>query len=248
MKKFDIIVMNIIGFGLILVWTNYFIKNFAEALFVALLIFITVRTIVVHLINRFVDKKNITIAEMSQSFAIMGVENVCNNILSTLPQCYDAIIENNCIILQKNGKMILVSPNFKMSALSADEVAKVWRFAQEKSISKVYILARVHQRSVILFANSLEGEFIFPSAKKVHKYLIAHNALPKKNFYQKKSKTKISMKDALSGLFVRKRAKLFLFSGITLALFAFFSPLTVYYLVMASVSIVMGIACFVVNN
>lgn len=248
MKKFDIAIINIIGFGLILVWTNYFIKQIAEAIFVALLIFITLRTITVHLINRFVDKKNITVAEMSQSFAIMGAEDVCKNIISTFPQCSDAYIENNCIILLKEGETILVSPNFKMSAVSADEVAKVWRFAKEKNISKVYILARAHQRSVILFANSLEGEFIFPSAKKVHKYLILHNALPKKNFYHKKAKTSISFKDALSELFVRKRAKLFLFSGITLALFAFFSPLTVYYLVMASISICMGIACFVLNN
>ncbi len=248
MKKIDKIVINSIGFGLTLVWTNYFIKSFVEALFVAFLIYIVLRTVTLHLTNRFANKKNISVSEMSLSFAIMGVNAVCQHIASTLPECYNPSIENNCIILQKNEEKLLVSPNFKMSALSADDVAKVWRFGKEKDISKIYILARFHQRSVILFANSLEGEIFFPSAKNLHKYLVAHNALPKKNFHYKKAKSSISFRDALSALFIRKRAKMFFFSGITLVLFAFFSPLTIYYLVMASVSLVMGVACFVVNN
>ncbi|MDD4316141.1 MAG: hypothetical protein PHC84_03145 [Clostridia bacterium] len=248
MNKFDIYVINITVFVLLLVWTNYFIKSFAEAVFVTLLIFITLRTVFVHLKNRYSDKKNISVAEMSQSFAIMGAEDVCKHLAATLPESYNAVIENNCIIFCKDGKRLLVSPNFKMSALSADEVAKIWRFAKEKAIETVYILARIHQRSVILFANSLEGGFIFPTAKKLHKYLVTHNAMPQKNFHLKKNKASISFRDALSNLFVRKRAKLFLFSGTTLALLAFFSPLTVYYLIMSSVSFGMGIACFAINN
>lgn len=248
MNRFDIIAINTIGIALVLLWVSYFINNFIEALFVSFLVFVVIKTLTLHFLNRFRIKKNISVWELSQTLSIMGIEKVCELLLSTVPTVFNPTIDNNCILFERHNKKVLVYPNFKFAAVSGDELVKIWRFAKEKEVDTILSLARLHQRSVILLAQSLDLEFKFPSAKKLHKFLINHNAMPIKNFNHKKTKTKINIRESLSNIFIKKRAKLFLFSGLSLALFSIFTPLTIYYLVMATISLGMSVACIVVNN
>lgn len=248
MNRFDILVINTIGIALVLLWMSYFVNSFVEALFISILIFIVLRTLALHILNRFHIKKNISVWEMSQTLAIMGVEKVCDLLFATVPTIYNPTIDNNCLIFERNNKKILVYPNFKFSNVTGDELVKIWRYAKSKDIDIIWSLARLHQRSVILLAQSLDMEFLFPSAKKLHKFLVSQNAMPEKNFDHKKTKTKINIRESLSNVFIKKRAKLFLFSGLSLALFSIFTPLTIYYLIMATIALALSVTCIVVNN
>ena len=248
MNKLDKIVLNTSAFAIILLWINYIVDELASAVFVSFLIFLLLRVLFIHLINRYRDKKNITVWEMSQSFAIMGAESVCAHLIKVIPEIYRPYIENNCILYEKNGAKTLIAPLFKFGNVSNDEIAKIWRYAQTKEIDKIYLLARAHQRSGVQLANCLKGDIEFVQPRSLHKFLIKHNALPQKNFKYKKSKRKIDFKDALSNILIRKRAKYFLFSGIFLAVFSYFSPLIIYYLIMATISLSMSVACLVYDR
>lgn len=248
MHRFDRILINIFGIIVVFIWVNHFIDGFVESVFISFLIFLAVRTIFIHILNRYRKLKNITVWEMSQSFAIMGVEEVCKHLIKVVPEDYKPSIDNNCIIFEKDNKKILVFPIFKTVAVSTEELLKTWRFARSKDINTIWVLARTQQRNVIVLANSLEGEFLFFQAKKIHRFLLNHNALPKINFVYKKKVNKINFFAALSDIFVKRRAKYFLLSGLILAAMSFFVPLTIYYLVMATILFGLSIACVVVDR
>ena len=57
MNKIDKIIINTLGILLLLAWTNYFIDSFVEALFVAFLLYILFKTVIVHSTNRFKNKR-----------------------------------------------------------------------------------------------------------------------------------------------------------------------------------------------
>lgn len=248
MHRIDKILINIFGIVIVIIWVNYFIDGLVESLFISFLIFLAVRTIFIHILNRYRKLKNITVWEMSQIFAIMGAEEVCKHLINIVPNEFNPVIEQNCIIFTKDKNKILVLPLFKTVPVSTEEILKIWRFAKANEVNTIWVLARELYRKVIVLANSLEGEFIFFHAKKIHRFLLNHNALPKKNFAYKKVKNKISFSAALSDVFIKRRAKYFLFSGIVLAIMSFFAPFTVYYLVMATILFGLSITCLVLDR
>ena len=83
MNKIDKIIINTLGILLLLAWTNYFIDSFVEALFVAFLLYILFKTVIVHSTNRFKNKKTISFMEMSKRFAIMGGEKTAEHFAKT---------------------------------------------------------------------------------------------------------------------------------------------------------------------
>lgn len=247
--KLDKIVINILGFIVIFIWVNYFIDGFTICLFITALIFIATRTIFIHIINRYYRLKNITVWEMCQSFAIMGAEEVCKHFTDLIPQSYNPTVIDNCIIFEKNDNRILIYPIFKTVAVNTEELLKVWRTAKKNNAQTLWILAKERYRNIISLSNCLDGNFVFFSAKKIHRFLINHNALPEKNFSLKKTKNRTAFSFImLSELFIKRRAKYFIFSGLTLALLSFFVPLTLYYLVMSTIMFAMSIACFILDK
>ncbi|HHU43595.1 MAG: hypothetical protein QM214_00440 [Bacillota bacterium] len=248
MNKIDKIIINTLGILLLLAWTNYFIDSFVEALFVAFLLYILFKTVIVHSTNRFKNKKTISFMEMSKRFAIMGGEKTAEHFAKTLPIAYNPQLDNTFVIYEKKEKKILLAPLFKFSNISMDDIAKVWRYAEEKDFSTIQVIGANYQRSVLLFSYSLSDKFIFYPARQVQKYLATRNALPTKNYHRPKNVIKIDFRQQLSQIFIRKRAKLFLFSGLALAILSFFTPLRAYYLVMSTISIGMSIACLVADR
>ncbi len=247
--RLDRVLISILGFVIIFIWVNYFIDGFTVSIFISFLIFLGVRAIFLHIFNRYLRLKNITVWEMSQSFAIMGAEETCKHFMQLIPENYQPRIIDNYIIFEKNHSNILIYPIFKTVAVSTEEFLKMWRLSQKNNVKTIWMLARERYRNIITLSNSLDGNFFFFSAKKIHTFLVNHNALPEKNFSRKKTKDKVKFSFlALSEIFVKRRAKYFLFSGTILAILSFFVPLTLYYLIMSTIMFGMSIACFALDR
>ncbi|MGI6213779.1 MAG: hypothetical protein ACOYIQ_04455 [Christensenellales bacterium] len=200
--------------------------------------------IMLHAKNRYEDKQTITLPEMQTIFAIWGAQKTICRLVSTLPQDYRVKTEgNNILIFAPVKKMYMVG--YKFTPVNAEDIAKARRVAIKYNFDKVYFLSKRPKREVFLFLNSLDVAFEYIENRAVHKYLRLHNALPEKPVKIKRKTQRIKFSDIAQSVFERRRAKYFAFSGATLAVMSFFTPLTLYYLILSSVSLAAACVCVI---
>lgn len=221
-------------------------KNLVASVFIALLISTTVTIILIHVINRRKNKKVITVTEMENEFALLGSGQI-EYLTSTIPEKFSPIKKDNGFIYDKDGNKVYVACNYKFSTTSFDDVAKFYRQAKEYGVSQVYVCGKQPTRNVILFASELDVLFRFLPSKKLHAYLLNQNKLPTKRKVIR-PRRKLSLKNNISSIFNKKRAKHFAISGLVLGITAIFTPFTVYYVVFCSICLILSIICLLTKT
>ena len=193
---------------------------------------------------------------MEELFAIMGTEQV-EYFMNVTPPCFCPQKSDNGYIVTLNLVKTLLIPYFRFAPCSKEDIAKFYREAKKNGIKNIKVLSKLNNRQTVLFARELDVEFDFVSSKKVRKYLYNHNALPE--VIKKSSEKKQTLKDFLKksrtewkefffGIFIKKRAKYFLLSSISMAILSFFTPLKWYYVTVSAITLVCGITCLLREN
>lgn len=244
MTKLDKVIFNFVVFFIFSLIFTAIVKNIAAALLIALLFTITVNRITMHLYSRFHAKKTISLAEMEKLFAIMGSGQTTCFIKAT-PSYFEPISLDCGYYISLNCKPVAIFPNYKFSPSTMDDIAKFYRIAKDNNIEEVWVLSKLNARSTILFAKSLDLNFNFIPIKKVHKYLTSQNYLPVPLPHKNVKLKKADLKEVFSNILIKKRAKYFLFSGITLGLLAFFTPIKAYYITVSIICLLLGIGCLI---
>ena len=219
-------------------------KNVVAGLFISLLLTILTYQVALHLNNRHKDKKNITLAEMEKLFALMGSAQI-EYFINATPDYFCPQAIDFGFILTVNCKKIAIFPNYKFSASSMDDISKFYRTAKSNDLNNVYVLSKLNDRNTVLFANSLDIDFSFVPSRKVYKFLLKRNCLPKSIIKKRAKMKKSDLKEILSNIFIKKRAKYFFISGITLGLLSFVTPIKAYYIVICVICILLGIGCII---
>lgn len=241
-KVFDKIAFVLAVFIISFLWLDYLGLRTILNLGTSFLAIVLASGIMLHAKNRYEDKLTITYQEMVTIFAIWGVPKTICRLVSTLPMDYKVKIEGGCILIFAPIKrMYLIG--YKFSPISADDIVKARRIALKYNFDKVYFVSRQPKREIFLLINSLDITFEYVENRVLHKYLKLHNALPEKMVASKRRMQKVKFTTVCENVFVHKRAKYFAFSGITLGLMSFFTPLTLYYLVLSSISLAAMCVC-----
>ena len=242
MNKFDKISLNLLLYLISFVISYAASDNFVAALFIGFLLWVLFNRLFIHFFNRYADKKNITVSRMEDLFALKGLPYQNDFFFSLAPDYFNPRKGEGYFIVTVNCVETLVFANFKFSPCSMDDIAKFYRTAKELNIAKVLVLSRLNPRNVVLFANSLDVETEFVSSHKVRKFLIKQNRLPE-DLPKKEKKTPVDKREIIRSVFVRKRAKYFLISGITLAFLSLIGPMKIYYAVVSVICLAFALAC-----
>lgn len=245
MKKIDKLIINVTVYAILLLLSFAVARNFAAAVFIAFLLWITVNRLAVHLLNRRKDKKQTTITQMEDALALMGISGQTELFIKATPPCFEPTALECGFEATLNCEKIAVFPNYKFSPCNPEEIAKFYRMAKERGIKTVWILSRLNPRSVVLFAGNLEIDFQFKTSRSVRRFLYNRNMLPEKIRKSAKKKAPVKWKELFSGIFIRRRAKYFLFAGLSLAFLSIFGPLKILYIVMSALTLVMGLVCLI---
>lgn len=243
MTKFDKIIISVAVFAFNLIWMIYFVDNIAVAIFIAILITVLLLSVGLHLLNRKEDKSRISVTEMENLFALYGNEYQVNLLKRATPEYFNPEIIENGITFTQNLKKVAAFINYKYSSISPEDLAKFYRLSKKYEIVKAYILARPTPRNVLVLASSLDLDFVFVTSRQFHKYLYRQNLLMEKRKPIKAKRQRRKLSELLSEIFQKRRAKYFFFCALTFALFLIISPLKIYYIIMLSIVLSMGVAC-----
>lgn len=256
MKQIDKVTINILGFVTVFLISLSTVKNFVAAVIIAFLITVTAYRLFVHFGRRIEKINKMSVAKMEERFAIMGSEQI-DYFINVTPPYFSPEKTDGGYVVTLNCEKTMICPNYKFSPCSYDDIAKFYRTAKKEQIRHIKILSKINSRQTIIFARELDVEFEFVPSKTVRKYLYNHNALPeiiKKTPQKKKTikefftKDKAEWKEFFAGIFIKKRAKYFLLSSISMAILSFFTPLKWYYITVSIITFICGMTCLMREN
>ena len=243
-KLSDKIIFTIIIIILAFSYLREFIEDFTLSVIISVIIYLAILVVYLFFRNRIENTRTITPREMATLFAVMGAENTTKLIYSTLPEEYKIKMKSPYILCEKDGVRYLIMISYKFINLTEDDMANAYREAGKEGIDKIVILARARDRRVTNLANILPVKFFFPDKRAVFRYLYTRNALPTKPQPDKKRQpVKISFEELKDVLFEKRKMKFYLFAGIMTLISSFLTPYTLYYLIFATIPLILAGVC-----
>lgn len=225
-----------------LLWALYLAKEPVPAVLMAFLSTAFVCRIGSHFLERKEIKGKISVASMENLLALNGFEFQLELIQKATPQYFGPEAIDGGMLLTMNCQKTAVFPNYKYSPSTLEDIAKFYRQAKRHSVAKVYLLSRANPRNVQVLAASLDIPFTFVPSRKLHRYLYSRNLLMEE-VKVKKPRVKRPLKEVLADIFQRRRAKYFFISALSLALITLITPYKIYYLILTTLSVIMGVGC-----
>ncbi len=229
-KLFDYIALTIICFLLTLTLSSLFLPNWT-----AVLIFSVTSSLLVSFTTFYFQKgKNKPYSSdcLLDYFCIKGNKFAISHIASVLN--YDIIDNTFNAIITKN---LILAAYFKFSVLSVTELNALVEFAKLQQVNTLFIMTEKVDRHAFRIIDNNEIKLQIVKIKAVYKFLKNNNALP----IIKNKKYKIQFSEFFATIFNRKNTKFYIFSATTLLVFAYFTPLKIYYIVFGSLSLLMAI-------
>lgn len=233
MKAPDRFIFAVIVFLGSAMWLNFLTERLDASIFIAFLLTVLSELLLRLVYSRYKRLKKITVAEMLTYFATTSVAG--EHFAKLLPPDTHEKTEGNFIIYKEKDAKKLLFTNFKFGDTSCDDVARCYRVARAEGITDVTVMSKGAPRAVLLYAYSLPLKLTFKGAKEVYKYLAKRGALPVPLVLQKK-KVPLSFKNLFGTILSRKRVKYYAFTSVTLLVCALFTPLKLYYTILASIS------------
>ena len=191
--------------------------------------------------------KSMKADEMPVYLALMDRIKQTELFFSLVPE-NDRISLNSPYFLFQNGdKKVLVAVLYRFINLTQEDIAGAYREATKCNADEIIMLTRARERKTLTLTALLPIKFSFPDRYTVHRALKKHNALPPKPVKPQKVKIKMDKGQLLDEIFATKRIKYLLFIALVLALMSFITPLKSYYLIMATLPLLIVVISLLKN-
>lgn len=240
MRKLDNIILTIIIFILNCIWLSYLFEKLEMIIFISLLLVILLKMLILHISNRYSDKKTISMEDTFTIFAMDKLRTLIH-INNLIPESYGSRIDDGYIVF--SNKLLLV--NFSFSEIGFADISRAFNYANANNLEKVIVLTNKISRKTLLFCNRLPIPFVYYDRNKLFHKLKNANGLPKSIFIYEKAKKKIYLSQIFWEIFNKKRAKYFLFTSLVLIFTSLFTPLKLYYNILITISLLCSILCMV---
>lgn len=242
MNRFiDYFALRIALFFLIFVICQLIFEKLSVSLSVCILVFFAA-VLIMEILRKDKNESKCPYNSFVRYFALEG-----NNALKEKIKDYISPMEiteegSDFLIIQNGNEKECIYFAFRFSSLSQEDIAKCYRVCKEREIKKGYILGKDTVRTTLSLAGELNLNINFISAKQLYRCLKNKNLLPV-TATKTKIKRKGKIKFFLSVFFSKNNVKHFLFGGIILALMSLITPLKVYYLSVAAITLAFSLIC-----
>ena len=252
-KIFNVFFRICLTFLACLIWFRYFVNNLTFAL-----IYTAILTFVIELtIHFFLERKNSKnklkkeeeklVEKISYNFiynpefALDYFDKLCNiNYLSEKKKDFLVLTRKN----EVDGEKTILFPSFSFNSFSSQNLIDVLRKTEKFNASKIVVCCNQVSNDAISLAKKQEKKIVLLDSKGTYlKLAKPHNFFPE-NLKEFDFSVKPKFKDLLKNSISRKRAKSYLFSSLILLFSSFVIRMNIYYLVFASVLLVLSIICF----
>lgn len=239
-KLIDKIALKVILFFCLWLWTYYLIRSVIWAGIIALVL-TTLIFIILHYSVKHKKKRCLyTTEKLSKDLAIRGSGKTLALYLKLLEIDFDG--KSSSFIVNDT----LYYCSFKFGDCSKDDIASAYRLADEATLQKIVFITKTISRDAALLASSLPVSFVFVRNIDLYKKLKANHALPELIKLNKPINHTFELKNFLTQAFSATNTKYYVFSGVLLGLMCFITPMKLYYIIMASVMMLLALLTVII--
>lgn len=193
-------------------------------------------------------RKTITVDEMPVYLALMERDKQTELFYNLVPEDKRKEIKSPYFTFYEEESLTLVAVLYRFINLTQEDIASAYREGVRQGASKIIMLTRARERKTIALTALLPIPFQFPDKWNVFRQLKKHNSLPAKPPKREKVKIKRTKREIYELVFDEKKRKYFMLTSLFLALTSLFTPLKTYYLIMASIPLILGLGTMVKKN
>ena len=248
-KTFDAFFRILIIFLACFVWCRYFIDNLWISLVATIFLTIIIDLTINFVKNKRQKKKN-TYKEEDEKIQqyintfIFSEDNFSVNFFYELAKIkHQAQKKNKYIEVVNTNKKIILFPYFIYRDFNSDDLVLVYNKTKKEMSSRLIICTNTIDNNAIKLAQKLPLDVYILDGNQVYEKL-----LKKYNYFpyltKLKSETKIGFKEILSYALNKKRTKGYFIASVILLLSSFFVPYKIYYVVMATLLLILSLVSF----
>ena len=230
-KVFDYISLTAITFLLTFVWTALLFDSALPALILSCALTLIIAVTVRYVKGRF--GKPYTYDRLGFEFAVRGNAYIIS-LMKSVVKNPDVESGENYILLSNS----IVIAAYRYSQLGVSDIGAICREATAHGRKLAFVICRTIERRAYAAAQVYGVKIVPVKTKTVYNILKKHGALPP----LKETKEKITLKGLLAVILSRANFKSYAFSGTTLILVSFLTPLKIYYLTFGSISLALALA------
>ncbi|MEG1613090.1 MAG: hypothetical protein RR357_02865 [Clostridia bacterium] len=234
-KVIDYIAMRFAIFMLLLIWFGYLLNSFIWSIILSSALLALFCVIMKIRKNKICEQKYPR-EKFSRQVSMFGASYALSLYASA----------NNLTYVEKSNKIVdgdtIIVSYFKFSDCGLDDIASAFRLALENSVSKVVFICKGVTRDGLLLSESMPLQFEYIKTNNLYKILKTKNMLPPLLDTNKPAFKILSIKNILDIIFSAGNTKYFIFTGTILAVMSFLTPLKLYYIILASISLLMSVA------
>lgn len=170
-----------------------------------------------------------------------ALKDLVETALSPLP-CETA--SDHTVITSDAGRT-LVYYAYKFGSLSEEDVAKSYRLAEKHQCDEIYALTNHLDRKSLAVAEYIPQKYNVINASTLYKFLSKKNLIPQKEALPKKNG---KASNPFRTLLRAENAKYYVWAGLTTALLALFTPITIYYIVFSFINLLLATATMLLSE
>lgn len=221
----------------LLVWALYLTRSLWQSVVLSVAVTVLLNLIWIGISTRLNKKRTPSKIEIFKLLSALGTEETTALLYNSLPPDMRSELTAQTFILNKDT---LVFNNIKFAPSNEEDIAKMYRLCKARGLTKAIFIANRTERKLMAFAAYLGIAATFPDRLTIKQYLVRHNALPAPPQPVKIKLPKYKLKELLSLVIDRRKAKYYIFSGLMLLLMSLLTPLKLYYLIFASLPLLLA--------
>ncbi len=231
----------IVSYGLLSKWLDI-----TASIIISILSYVIVSVITLTL-TKTKKERGMNANEMPVYLALMDRREQTELFFNLVPEDKRLKLLSPYFTYDASDKTMLVAVLYRFINLTQEDIASAYREATRQGANEIIILTRARDRKTLTLTALLPLKFHFPDKYTVHKALKKYNALPPKLTPPQKVKIKMDKRELIESVLNPKRTKYLLFISFSLALMSLITPLKTYYLIMATVPLVIVLVSMILR-
>lgn len=253
-KTFQLLFRLLLIFSLIFIWVRYYSYDTNFAIWISLILTFCIEFFL-NMIRKAKNKKQGLLKEEEQNAETainrLVFNSACQNLTffyQLLQKEHEVTKHKKYLLVQSQGKKFAFVPKFSFSVFRADDLIKILQDVKTAKPHKIIIATKEAEKQAKDIAKAhktpiqiLEKQAVYVKLIKQYDHFPTQDSLVA-NYAFTQSKT--TLKDIAKNAINKNKTKSYFFSSVVLLFATYFVPYNIYYLVFATILLLLSLASF----
>ena len=238
-------------FSLVFIWARYYVDNFAYSVILACVLTVVIDLILKIISNRRNERYNLKnkelelIEQINNTFVVQDEQETLNFFEKLVKKRHSAERTKDYVLITDQDQKIVLMPFYTHRKFNADDLVFCINKIKNVGAKKLIVCVGEYDDNVLKFAENFSLNILILNKTQSYLKLFKEYDCYPENLVSLRVSKKNNMKELVAFSLNKKRTKGYFFSSFVLLFSSFFVRFNLYYLIIASVLLVLALISFI---